>query len=70
MRGFEDWTEEDVIKHNKKVNRMTDLSKAKLEDFLYKTTSNTTNNKKSKYNANKVEIDGIKFDSQNEADYY
>lgn len=70
MRGFEDWTEEDVIKHNKKVNRMTDLSKAKLEDFLYKTTSNTTNNKKSKYNANKVEIDGIKFDSQKEADYY
>lgn len=70
MRGFEDWTEEDVIKHNKKINRMTDLSKAKLEDFLYKTTSNTTNNKKSKYNANKVEIDGIKFDSQKEADYY
>ena len=70
MRGFEDWTEKDVIKHNQKVNRMTDLSKAKLEDFLYKTTSNTTNNKKSKYNANKVEIDGIKFDSQKEADYY
>lgn len=70
MRGFEDWTEEDVIKHNQKVNRMTDLSKVKLDDFLYKTTSNTTNNKKSKYNANKVEIDGIKFDSQKEADYY
>ena len=50
MRGFEDWTEEDVIKHNQKVNRMTDLSKVKLDDFLYKTTSNTTNNKKSKYN--------------------
>lgn len=70
MRGFEDWTEEDVIKHNQKVNRMTDLSKVKLDDFLYKTTSDTTNNKKSKYNANKVEIDGIKFDSQKEADYY
>lgn len=70
MNGFEDWTMEDVIKHNQKVNRMTDLSKMKLDDFLYKTISNTTNNKKSKYNANKVEIDGIKFDSQKEADYY
>lgn len=68
--GFEDWTIDDVIKHNKKVNRMADLSKAKLEDFLYKATSNTTNNKKSKYNAKKVEIDGIKFDSQKEANYY
>lgn len=70
MRGFEDWTEKDVIIHNKKVNRLTDLSKTKLEDLMYKTVNNSTGNKKSKYGANRVEIDGIKFDSQKEADYY
>lgn len=70
MKGFENWTEEDVIKHNKKVNRMTDLSKIKSEDFLYGTANNTTSTKKSKYGAKRVEIDGIKFDSQKEANYY
>lgn len=68
--GFEDWTEEDVIKHNKKIRQLTDLGKVNLEDFMYKSKNNTTEHKKSKYGANKVEIDGIKFDSQKEADYY
>lgn len=65
MKGFENWTEEDVIKHNKRVNKMTDLSKIKSED-----STNTASTKKSKYGANKVEVDGIKFDSKKEADYY
>lgn len=49
---------------------MTDLSKIKSEDFLYRTANNTTSTKKSKYGAKRVEIDGIKFDSQKEANYY
>ena len=49
---------------------MTDLSKIKSEDFLYGTANNTTSTKKSKYGAKRVEIDGIKFDSQKEANYY
>lgn len=49
---------------------MTDLSKIKSEDFLYGTANNTTSTKKSKYGAKIVEIDGIKFDSQKEANYY
>ena len=65
MKGFENWTEEDGIKHNKRVNKMTDLSKIKSED-----STNTASTKKSKYGANKVEVDGIKFDSKKEADYY
>lgn len=68
--GFEDWTEEDVIKHNKKIRQLTDLGKVNLEDFMCKSKNNTAEHKKSKYGANKVEIDGIKFDSQKEADYY
>lgn len=68
--GFEDWTEEDVIKHNKKIRQLTDLGKVNLEDFMCKLKNNTAEHKKSKYGANKVEIDGIKFDSQKEADYY
>ncbi len=65
MKGFENWTEEDVIKHNKRVNKMTDLSKIKSED-----STNTASTKKSKYGANKVEVEGIMFDSKKEADYY
>ena len=42
MNGFEDWTVEDVLKHNARIK-------------------NTTS---------KIDIDGIKFDSQKEADYY
>lgn len=49
---------------------MTDLSKIKSEDFLYGTANNTTSTKKSKYGAKRVEIDGIKFDSRKEANYY
>lgn len=49
---------------------MTDLSKIKSEDFLYGTANNTASTKKSKYGAKRVEIDGIKFDSQKEANYY
>ena len=65
MRGFEDWTEEDVLKHNARIKNTT--QKIDLDNhgdkFLNK-------KKKSKYNANKVEVDGIKFDSKKEADYY
>jgi len=56
MRGFEDWTYEDVIKHNARISKtehIADIGK-----------------KKSKYNNRKVEVDGIKFDSQKETNYY
>lgn len=52
MRGFEDWTIEDVQNFN---NRQHIVAKDKT---------------KNKYNNRKVEVDGIKFDSQKEANYY
>ena len=72
MWGFEDWTEEDVKKHNARIRKTIDLGKINsAEELKNSETINYTNTKrKSKYNANKVEIDGIKFDSQKEADYY
>ena len=65
MRGFEDWTEEDVLKHNARISKIT--SKDHFPDVGKMVQ---VKNKKSKYNANKVEVDGIKFDSKKEADFY
>lgn len=60
MRGFEDWTIEDVKKHNARINNhFQDVSKMVQAE-----------NKKSKYCAKKCEHDGIKFDSQKERDRY
>ena len=67
MRGFEDWTLDDVMKHNKRINSNKTMPKTKVLDADEKLP---TEKKKSKYNANKVEVDGIKFDSQKEAEYY
>lgn len=65
MKGFEDWTEEDVLKHNARIHK--DIAK---NLFIIQDNKILVGKKKSKYRANKVEIDGIKFDSQKEADYY
>lgn len=65
MKGFEDWTVQDVLKHNARINNIT----SKI-DFDNHDDKLLNDKKKSKYNANKVEIDGIKFDSIKEADYY
>lgn len=65
MRGFEDWTEEDVLKHNARISKTT--SKNHFPDVGKMVQ---IENKKSKYGANKVEVDGIKFDSKKEADFY
>ena len=65
MRGFEDWTLEDVQKHNARIGKI-----ASKNDFLDAGKMVQTEKKKTKYNANKVEIDSVKFDSQKEADYY
>ncbi len=72
VKGFEDWTIEDVLRHNARVKGVTDIGKINNVEELKATmaTNNTNKNKKSKYGANKVEIDGIKFDSQKESDYY
>ncbi len=63
--GFQDWSYEDVLKHNARIKKMTSKIDLNIQDDKL-----LTKNKKSKYNATKVEIDGIKFDSQKEADYY
>lgn len=47
----------DVEKHRAKI-----INTADYNDMIY--------SKNSKYNNRKVEVDGIKFDSQKEADYY
>ena len=65
MRGFEDWSMEDVKRHNEKINKTSgnnhfpDVKKMVQDE-----------NKKSKYGAKKCEYDGIKFDSQKERDRY
>lgn len=61
MRGFEDWSMEDVIRHNEKIKP----SKKQL-DYLQA----ISNGKKSKYGANKCSYNGIRFDSQKERDRY
>lgn len=61
MRGFEDWTEEDVKKYNAKIHK--DMSK---NEFIIQDNKILVGKKKSKYGAKKIEIDGIKFDSQKE----
>ena len=61
MRGFEDWTEEDVKKFNARNNK----NRSKI-NFDISENKQHKERKKSKYGAKKVEIDGIKFDSQKE----
>ena len=65
MKGFEDWTLDDVLKHNARIKNTP--SKIDLDNDSDKLLDKK---KKSKYNANKVEVDGIKFDSKKEADFY
>ena len=62
---FEDWTYDDVLKHNARINK----TPSKI-DFNIENEKLIDKKKKSKYKANRVEIDGVKFDSQKEADYY
>ena len=65
LRDFEDWSMEDVKRHNEKINKTSsnnhfpDAGKMVQDE-----------NKKSKYGAKKCEYDGIKFDSQKERDRY
>ncbi len=62
---FQDWTLDDVKKYNARTNK-----KVSKNDFNIKNDKLLTKNKKSKYGANKCEIDGIKFDSRREANRY
>lgn len=61
MKGWEDVTEEDILKlsYRKNIKPIGDR-----KTVAGKTTS------KNKYNAVKTEINGIKFDSKAEAQYY
>lgn len=65
MWGFENWTDEDIKKYYARTNKT-----ASKNNFNITVDKLLTEKKKSKYGANKVEIDDIKFDSQKEADYY
>ena len=56
MNYFSDWTEEDVRRFNNKAKQVGNIAKKIV--------------KPAKYHNRKVEIDGIKFDSKKEADYY
>ena len=64
-RGFEDWTMEDVLKHNARIKNTSPKINANVSDVKLHEPK-----RKSKYGANKVEIDGIKFDSEKEANFY
>lgn len=63
--GFEDWTMEDVQKHNARIKNIP--LKTDLDNHGDKLLNEK---KKSKYKANKIEINGIKFDSEKEAKRY
>lgn len=65
MNGFEDWTVDDVLKHNARIKNTVSKNNLYIkDDKLY------TSKVKSKFKAIKCEIDGIKFDSKKEADFY
>ena len=61
MKGWENVTEEDILKLSYKKN-IKPISDVKIS------TDKIT--KKNKYNAVKTKIDGIKFDSKAESQYY
>lgn len=65
MRGFEDWTEEDVLKHNARISKIT--SKDHFPDVGKMVQVKNT---KSKYGAIKCKYNGIEFDSKKERDRY
>lgn len=65
MRGFEDWTIEDVERHYEKL-----VKEYKNIHFVGSARTIQPKDKKSKYKAEKCEYDGIKFDSQKERDRY
>ena len=65
MRGFEDWTEEDVLKHNARISKIT--SKDHFPDIRKMVQVKNT---KSKYGAIKCKYNGIEFDSKKERDRY
>ena len=65
MRGFEDWTEEDVLKHNARISKIT--SKDHFPDIRKMVQVKNT---KSKYGAIKCKYNGIEFDSKKERDTY
>ena len=62
---FENWTEKDIKNYYSRINKNRRKN--------YQNTTNdklVTTNKKSKYGAKKIEIDGIKFDSKRESERY
>ena len=65
MRGFEDWSEEDVLKHNARIKNMTPKTNFNIQDDKL-----NVENKKSKYGAIKCKYNGIEFDSKKERDRY
>lgn len=62
MKGWENITEEDILKLNYKKNIKFAVDK--------RTLTSKTKKKKNKYNAVKTEVNGIMFDSKAEAKYY
>lgn len=65
MKGFEDWTIEDVKRHNEKINKTSNKNHFPDVGKMVQ-----VDKKKSKYSAKKCEIDGIKFDSEKEGKRY
>ena len=63
--GFEDWTEEDIKKYYARINKNRVKNNLNILNDKFITKA-----KKSKYRAEKVEIDGIKFDSRRESERY
>lgn len=65
MSGFEDWTMEDVQKHNARIRGNVVKTNSLKQD-----NTQQEQDKKSKYRANKCVVDDIKFDSEKEASRY
>ncbi len=60
MTGFEDWTDADVIRHNQRIKMQTIKNMPQTEKPI-------VGHSRAKYGNQKVEINGVKYDSKKEA---
>lgn len=60
MRGFEDWSYEDVVRHNQRINSKP-IKNIPLKEKPFESQS------RAKYGNQKVEVNGVKYDSKKEA---
>lgn len=61
MRGFEEWSEEDVLRHNQRI-------KSQTIQLTFQQEKPVKGHPRSKYGNQKVEVNGTRYDSKKEAE--